>query len=63
MAWKLFPDGRRGLGRQGSKVVTALNDTLFFFGLLFSTEKPRGIGDYSSTKGAEVPCGLALERR
>lgn len=31
MAWKLFPDERGGLGRQGSKVVTALNDTLFFW--------------------------------
>lgn len=33
---KLFPDKRRGLGWQGSKVITALNDTLyiyiFFFG-------------------------------
>lgn len=35
-------------GCQGWEVTAALNDTLFL-GLLFSTEKLRGVGDYSGT--------------
>lgn len=38
-------------------MITALNDTLFF-GLVFSTEKPKGIGDCNSTLGNRLPLAL-----
>lgn len=45
-------------------MTTALNDTLFFgFDLLFSTEKPRAIGEYIALWEIKVPSGLTLERR
>lgn len=57
---KFFPD-RSGSGWQGCGVTTALNDTLCF-GLLFSTEKPRGVVITVALWETEVPSGHALER-
>lgn len=52
-----FSYGRNVLEWQGYSMVTALNDTLFF-GPLFSTEKPRGIGGDSSTRRNRLPLDL-----
>lgn len=58
-----FPD-RSGLGQQGCKVTTALNDTLFCccVVVLFSTEKPRGCVSTVALRETEAPSVLALKR-
>lgn len=60
-SWEMYLLVGEGLENQGWVVTATLNDTLIF-GLLFSTEKPRGVGGHSSTLDSEAPSGLDLER-
>lgn len=56
-----FPDQRSGLGWQGCKVITALNDTLF--GGYLALRSHGGLVITIALWGTETPSDLALERR